>query len=315
MKRFFGALICIITFAACDDGDLIVDTINFDEIPTSSCPDNNLLFKLKEGESLILNVPEGTFLEKPTVKGDPIILDVDPTNQVVYNFYDGKVSTATICNLIPPANPTIKNQWNASSGKIEIITETVKTADETNNSTKITGYKNSIVFTNVTFAKGDGTTQFYKTFPFGEYIKNINPLALAFNQILDICETNGLVYGFNDTESLTLAIDKSLIVNKVTPLDKPRIGTIGLEKNKLVYHSYATLVQKDYFCKNPVPVLPAIKEEWFGKEGGVIEVTTTTNGPNSFIHVITLKNVTLERENRNFQLGNNYLYGTLELLK
>ncbi|HSD06173.1 MAG TPA: hypothetical protein VLC96_02905, partial [Flavobacterium sp.] len=86
MKRLLGILICVITFASCDDGDLIVDEINFDEIATSTCGDqNHLLFKLKEAEALILNIPEETFQEEATDVNEPIELNVNSTNQVVYN--------------------------------------------------------------------------------------------------------------------------------------------------------------------------------------------------------------------------------------
>ena len=72
----------------------------------------------------------------------------------------------SICDLIPPASPNVKNQWNAESGVIEITTVVVKKVDETNNSTSITGYKHNIIFKNITFGKGDGTTQFYESLGF-----------------------------------------------------------------------------------------------------------------------------------------------------
>nr|WP_315152366.1 hypothetical protein [uncultured Flavobacterium sp.] len=311
MKRFIGILCCAIAFSACDDGDLIVDTIDFDEVATSTCPDNNLLFKLKEGETLILNVPEETFKEDATAEDTPIELDINSTNQVVYNFYDGKVGEANVCDLIPPATPNVKTQWNASSGIIEITTETVKSSNAADNSTKITGYKHNIIFKNITFAKGDGTTQFYETFIFGDYLKTITPLALAFKEELDICDS-GLVYNSNGTESLTLKIDPTLIVNVVTPVDKPRTGTIESVKNKLVYRMFNSVVSPEYFCASVQPAVPTIKEEWLGKAGGIIEVTTTTSVPGVFKHTIVLKNVTLEKGNSNFQLGNNYSYGELQ---
>nr|WP_315203322.1 hypothetical protein [uncultured Flavobacterium sp.] len=321
MKRFLGILCCAIAFSACDDGDLIVDTINFDEVATSTCGEaNNLLFKLKDSESLILNLPddvfEETFKEEPTEVDEPIKLDISSTNQVVYNFYDGKVASTNICDLIPPANPNVKTQWKASSGVIEVRTEIVKTLNETDNSTKITGYKHNIIFTNITFTKVDGTTQFYDDFSFGDYLKTITPLQLAFNQLLSICDTSGLVYEFNGSESLTLKIDPALILNEVTPLDKPRTGTIGLVKNKLVYREYENgVVSPSYFCQPTDPLLPTVKEEWLGQVEGIIEVSTTTTGPNTFTHKIVLKNVTLERGNSNFQLGNNYKYGELQTIK
>jgi hypothetical protein len=311
MKRFLGILSCVIAFAACDDGDLIVDTINFDEVATSTCPANNLLFKLKESESLILNVPKTTFKEDATVK--PINLQIDATNEVVYNFYDGKVVADKICDLTPPPSPNIKTQWKASDGIIEITTVTVKSSEDTNNSTKITGYKNTIVFRNITFAKEDGTTQFYETFSFGDYLQPITQLKLDFKQVLNICdktnETTRFVYNYNPSESLSLDIDKDLIKNEATPVGNPRTGVVGLVKNKLVYRLYDNgVLQQSYFCQAKDPLLPTVKEEWLGIEGGTIEVTTTTVG-NDFKHTIVLKNVSLKKGNSNFRLGDIYKYG------
>ncbi|HEU4790490.1 MAG TPA: hypothetical protein VFS71_12440, partial [Flavobacterium sp.] len=249
MKQFLGILICVFAFTGCDDGDLIVDTIDFSDVTTSSCSDNNLIFKLKESESLILNIPEETFTENPTAANDPIELDINATNQVVYNFYDGKVATGNICDLIPPATPNIKNQWEASSGIIQITTTAVKKLNETDNSTRITGYNNSIVFQNITFTKPDGTTQFYETFPFGDYLKTIDQLPFGFQGLLNICTDSGQVYDFTESEAFTLNIDPALIDNVVTPAGSPRTGVIGLVKNKLVYRLFNGVVPPSYFCQ------------------------------------------------------------------
>lgn len=308
MKRFFGLLICAIAFAACDDGDLVVDTINFDEVTTSTCGDaNNLLFKLKESEALILNVPEETFKEEATE--EPTRLNINEQNQVVYNFYDSKVTANSICDLIPPASPNVKNQWNAESGVIEITTVTVKTVEDVNNSTKITGYKHNIIFKNITFGKGDGTTQFYESFVFGDYLKNITPLPLAFKQDLNLCASTGVVYETSSSEALMLTIDPLLIVNEDTPKDQPRTGVIGPVKNKLVYHLYSSVVPIDTFC-GATDLL--VKEEWLGVAGGTIEVTTTSIG-NVFTHTIVLKNVSLAKGNNDFRLGDVYKFGNLQV--
>lgn len=313
MKRFLGILICVFALVGCDDGDLVVETIDFADVPTNGCSENNLLFKLKESEALILNIPEETFQNNPTDPDAPIQLDVNSTNQVVYNFYNGKVSSANLCSLIPPAIPSINRQWNASSGIIQITTTAVKKLDETNNSTRITGYNSNIVFKNITFQKEDGTTQFYETFPFGDYLKSVNSLPFAFNGLLQICSNNGQVYDFSQSESFTLDIDPALIANEVTPIDAPRTGTIGLVKNKLAYRSFTNgVLRPEYFCQTTTPILPTVSEEWLGREGGIIEVTTTTIGPNTFKHTIIFKNVTLEKDNSNFQLGNSYKYGELQ---
>ncbi|AOW10764.1 hypothetical protein [Flavobacterium gilvum] len=315
MKRFLGILVCLLALASCDDGDLIVDTIDFSAVTTSSCPDNNLIFKLKESEALILNIPEETFVNDPTDPNAPIKLDIGSANQVVYNFYNGKVVADNLCALIPPAIPSINKQWFASSGVIEITTTAVKKLDETNNSTRITGYNHNIIFKNITFKKEDNTTQFYETFPFGDYLKNIDPLPFNFSELLQICSNNGQVYVFSESASFTLDIDPALIANEVTPINSPRVGTIGPVKNKLAYRLFNSVLRSDYFCQPTTPILPTIKEEWFGRTGGTVEVTTTTSGPNTFKHTIVFKNVTLEKDNSNFQLGNNYKYGELQTIK
>jgi hypothetical protein len=308
MKRFLGILICVFAFAGCDDGDLVIETVDFSEISTSSCSENNLLFKLKEGEALILNVPEETFAESPTPVDTPIKLAINNENQVVYNFYNGKVAAGNICDLIPPATPTINKQWNASSGVIEITTTAVKKLDETNNSTRITGYNSYITFRNITFKKDDGTTQFYETLPFGDYLKSVDPLPFKFQDLLERCSDSGQLYKYHESEAFTLDIDPALIQNIPTEPNSPRIGTIDGEKNKLVYRLYNSIIPSEYFCQPKDPALPTVNQTWLGKPGGTIEVTTTTSGP-AFKHVIILKNVTLEKGNSNFRLGDSYKFG------
>jgi hypothetical protein len=285
-------------------------------VQTQSCTTNDLLYKLNENESLILNVPTATFTNNPTVPGVPTILDVNATNQVVYSFYNGKVVSGNICDKIPPATPNVSSQWKASSGKIEIVITDIKKLDETNNSTRITGYNNNIVFKNITFDKGDGTSQFYETFAFGDYTKTADPLPFAFNGPLNIC-SNGQVYAFSPSESFTLNIDPTLIANEVTPANTPRTGVIGATVNKLIYQFFkgGGVVSSSYFCNATVPTTPLVNQVWLGNVGGIIEVTTTTSGPNSFKHTIILKNVTLVKDNSNFQLGSSYKYGELQTTK
>lgn len=317
MKRFLGILICVFAFSSCDDGDLVVDTIDFVDAATSECSNNNLIFKIKESESLILNIPKETFVNNPTPPNEPTELTIIPANkEVVYNFYNGKVATENICGIIDLPGISINKQWNAASGVIQITTTAIKSLDEANNSTRITGYNNSIVFKNITFKKEDGTTQFYKTFPFGDYKKTVASLPFGFSGLLDICSNNGQVYDYSESESMTLDnIDPLLIVNVVTPIDAPRTGVIGADKNKLAYRLFTNgILRPEYFCQTNTPILPTVSEEWLGTEG-TVEVTTTTSGPDTFKHTIVLKDVTLEKDDSNFQLGNNYKYGELTTRK
>lgn len=311
MKRFLGLLVCVFALNSCNDGNLTVDTISFENATVQSCSTNNIIYKLNAKEALLLDIPKTSFPSEPTTTN----ITIGGTNQVVYRLYNGTVVSANICDIIPPITPNGIDQWTASSGNIQIVTTAVKLTDITNNSTQITGYNHTITFKNITFLKGDGTSQFYETFPFGDYVQTITKLPLQFNKVLDKCITNNLIYENNSTESLTLDIDPVLIVSTITPLNTPRIGLISTT-NKLTYRLYANgILTPGYFCTIPIPATPTISEEWNAVAGvsgqsGIIEVTTTTNGT-GFKHTIVFKKVTLKKGKNDFLLGDNYLYGDL----
>jgi hypothetical protein len=318
MKRVIGLLVLALFLNSCDDGDLTMETIDFEDTATQSCTTNDIIYKLKEKEALLLEIPETSFVNEPTDLGNPILIDIDnSTYRVVYRFYNGTVSSDNICNTIPPATPTVTDQWIGTSGKIQIITTAVKTLNTAENSTRISGYNHNIVFKNITFTRTGGT-QVYETFPFGDYVTPSTPLPFGFDKVVEQCPTSKQLYNYVSSEALTIDnIDPALIVNVETPLNTPRTAVIGADQNKLTYRLYSNgVLTPDYFCTEPVPVLPSIKEEWNGVNGvagvsGIIEVTTIKSGTTAYKHTIAIKNATLRKGNSDFRLGDSYLYGDL----
>ena len=317
MKRVASLLFFVLLLNGCDDGDLILETIDFEDAVTQSCSDNNILYKLKESEALLLEIPKTVFVNEPTDPSDPIVIDIDnATYRVIYRFYNGTVAADNICNTIPPATPYVNDQWTATSGKIEITTTTVTTAGSIAGSTVITGYNHRIIFKNITFDKGNGT-QVYETFVFGDYVTPSTPLPFGFDKTVEQCPDKKQVYNYNGGEAFTLDnLESTLIVNEETPLNKPRTGLLGSVKNKLTYRLYNGLLPSSYFCNLIPPALPTISEEWNGVNGvanvsGIIEVTTIKNGTTAFKHTIVIKNATLTRGNSSFKLGDVYTYGEL----
>ena len=314
MKRVLSLLVFAWALNGCDDGNLIQEEINFEDATTQSCSTNNIIYKLNDKEALLLEIPQTSFKNEPS--GDtPTTLSINGTNRVVYRFYNGTVTSDNICETIPPATPVVNNQWNATDGTIQITTTSVKTVNTTENSTRISGYSHNIVFKNITFAKENGT-QVYETFPFGSYSTSATTLPFNFDKTLDKCSNSNLVYDFTTSEALMLNIDPSLIVNEITAANAPRKGLISASKNSLTYRLFADLLTGSYFCNATTPTTPALKEEWNAVAGvtdlsGIVEVTTTTNGPNSFKHTIVLKKVTFKKGKSNFLLGDNYIYGEL----
>ena len=311
-------LIFVLLLNGCDDGNLTLETISFEKATTQSCSTNNIIFKLKEKEALLLELPENTFVNEPTPSGTPTLINIDnKTHRVVYRFYNGNVSSDNICNTIPPATPFVTDQWTAESGTIQIITTPVKTTNTSDNSTRITGYNHNITFKNITFSRTGGN-QVYETFPFGDYVTSVTPLAFDFDQTLEQCPDKKQIYNYVSSESLTIEnIDPDLIVNVETPLNTPRTALIGSTKNKLAYRLYSNgILTPSYFCNTTVPTLPLIKEEWNGVDGiagtsGIIEVTTIKNGTTAYKHTIVIRNATLKKGNSDFKLGDKFIYGEL----
>lgn len=310
MKKVLSLLVFSMFLNGCDDGDLIQEDINFEDVTAQKCSTNNIIYKLKDSEALILEATGVTFPTETTSQE----LNISSANRVIYRFYNGTVSASTICESIPPATPIVTGQWNATGGNIVINTTAVKTTNEKDNSTKITGYNHNITFKNITFDKGNGT-QVYETFAFGDYLISATPLPFAFNKTLEQCSSSKQLYDYNSSEALILDIDPTLIINEATPLNAPRTGLISDTKNKLTYRLFSGLVTGAYFCNTTFPATPAVSEEWIAVAGiantsGIIEVTTTSFGT-GFKHTVVLKKVKMKKGNSDFILGDNYIYGEL----
>ena len=317
MKRVFSLLVLVLLLNGCDDGNLTLETIDFEDAKTQNCTDNDIIYKLKETEALLLEIPKTSFVNNPTIPDNPTVINIDnTTNRVVYRFYNGTVTTDNICNTIPPPTPYVNDQWEAISGKIEITTTTITQAGSIAGSTEITGYNHHIVFKNITFDKGDGT-QVYETFVFGDYTTTATPLPFDFDQNVDQCLLSKDVYNYTGSEALTLEkLDPDLIVNVETPVNTPRTALIGAVKNKLTYRLHNGLLTPGYFCNTIPPAIPTINQEWIGQNGvanvsGIIEVTTIKSGTTAFKHTIIIRNATLKYKNSTFKLGDAYTYGEL----
>jgi hypothetical protein len=310
MKRVISLLVFALLLNGCDDGDLIQEDISFEDVAAQNCTTNDIIYKLKDSEALILEVLGFTFPTE-TISQE---LDINTSNRVLYRFYNGAVTSSTICETIPPATPIVMDQWTTSGGKIVINTTAIKTTNTTDNSTKITGYNHNITFKNITFVKSNGT-QVYETFPFGDYIISATPLPFAFNKTLEQCSSSKQLYDYNSSEALILDIDPALIVNEATPLNAPRTGLISDTKNKLTYRLFSGLLTGTYFCNTTFPATPAVSEEWIAvagvaNESGIVEVTTTTLGA-GFKHTVVLKKAKMKKGSSDFILGDNYIYGEL----
>ena len=316
MKKIASLLAFMFLLNSCDDGNLVQESIDFEDGTIQNCSSNDILYKINDKEALIIEIPDTSFGTDPTTTSLTIS---ETSNRVVYRFYNGTVATDNICETIQPATPIVLDQWTAKSGTIQILTTAKKeTSTDGNNSTTITGYNHNITLKNVTFSISNGE-QTFSSLSFGNYTTTATSLALDFEKILTKCSSSNMIYDFknNGKEAFLLDIDPTLIANEVTPANTPRTGLIGTTTNTLTYRLFSGLLSSDYFCNTTTPTTPTLSQEWTANAGisgtsGIIEVTTTTNGPNTFKHTITLKKVTLKKGNNSFTLGDSYILGELD---
>lgn len=316
MKQFLVILVLLFSLSGCDDGDLEVENINFEDVEALKCSDKEVIYKIKDTEMLFLEIPEAAFTaafaNEETPEGEPTLITIGGTVKVKYRQYSGAISQDNICPQVPNANPNLVEEWNAIGGTIEITSTAIKTTNATTNATRITGYRHYIIFKNITFEKPGGT-QVYSSFVFGNYNTTATALSFGFDEEVSKSSCDNRLFNFNGSEVLTLDASNyaSLIVNEPTSTTGPRRALVS-SSNKLSYRLYNSVVNDAFFCTNPGTTLPS--QEWIAEDGvlnvsGIIEVTTTDLGGN-FEHTIRLKKVTMKKGNSDFYLGDDYLFGT-----
>ncbi|WP_299799060.1 hypothetical protein [uncultured Maribacter sp.] len=125
MKKYL-LIGCSILFFGCNDGDLQIETVDFDSIDTiESCNDispttENVLFKINDDEALILNLPSE--LLKNEVSTTEIESLVPGSSQITYRIFSETVSSSYFCDSPPPLTPTVLEEIEAEGGSIIVTT-------------------------------------------------------------------------------------------------------------------------------------------------------------------------------------------------
>lgn len=166
MKKIFFLLLLSFIYSSCDDGEISLESFNFEDQEIQECTTNDLIFKTKNDELLLISLPEGAFntafANTPTTDA-PRTVTIGGSNDVIYRKYTGTVSNLTVCSTIPVSSPTVVKEWNATGGTISIETDEI-----TDNSGNVTGYTHNITFLNVNFASTDNSFSFV-SYLFGDY--------------------------------------------------------------------------------------------------------------------------------------------------
>ncbi|PIB38860.1 hypothetical protein [Maribacter sp. 4G9] len=128
MKKYITFLLCILMLS-CDDGDLEIETLDFDSIASvQSCggvsvTSANVLFKINGDEALILELPNGAI--KNEVTTEDIAVNINESGSVVYRIFSGTVSSNYFCDVVPPVEPVVTREIIAQDGVVFITTTAV----------------------------------------------------------------------------------------------------------------------------------------------------------------------------------------------
>ena len=320
MKRIFCLLAFVMALNSCDDGDLKVESFDFGNAQTAVCgldTPNFFVYKINDNEALLVQLPEETFeLEQETPVGTPIVLTIGPNVKAIYRLYSGSVVRETICSTIPASSPVVTEEWVATGGTIEIVSNAVHPVVEATGANFITGYSHTITFRNITFDTGDGNTQTNREIPFGTYITAVtvplNFTILTTNE----CVADNILFKASGNQVMTLDLDtatfNSLFVNEVTVT--PRISYIN-ETNILTYRRFGTTIDQASFCAGTVP--PLLEELWTAENGvegisGIIEVSTVQIvGTDDYEHTIIFRKINFGNieNDQKFTFGTAYEFG------
>ena len=109
---------------SCDDGDLQIETLNFDDSTIAFCGTastaSQVFFKINGDEALILTLEAGIL--KNEVSDGSLESAIPGNSKVTYRIFSGTVSNSYFCSNIPPTTPTVVDEIEAIDGKVLVNT-------------------------------------------------------------------------------------------------------------------------------------------------------------------------------------------------
>ena len=127
MKKYLllGSLFLLF---ACDDGDLQIETVDFDSIDEIEFCDEitanveNVVLKINDDEALILTLSSSLIQNAVTTTDREST--VPSGSQVTYRIFSETVTSSYFCDSPPPVTPTVSEEIEAESGSILVTTTT-----------------------------------------------------------------------------------------------------------------------------------------------------------------------------------------------
>lgn len=310
MKKFFtlAGISFIFLLTSCDDGNLVYKDIDFSKVTAvqrcTTLGADKIFYKLQNDEALILVIDADNIMRDETISRARV--DINGTDTSLdYRKYTDKVEGKSICNLPPPATPSVIQSIAASPGGTVIIDRTVQVTNnttETNNSVNLI-YQYTFSLLNVNFNQGDTSIK-YDNMPFGSTTYANRTLAFKF----DNNNGNGL-NNFNCNNSLYNLKDKEALILNITEEDLPTEPTtesiIELNEKRVVsIKQYSrTGINLNQVCEYQGDIPGSntnnpnkLEEYWIASKGQIVIKSRWTDPVDGsepkLLHDISLRNLT-----------------------
>ncbi|WP_394750063.1 hypothetical protein [Spongiimicrobium salis] len=305
MKRLL-VVCCLGLLFSCDDGDLQIETIDFDSSSIQTCgspapqgTEAEFFFKINGDEALVLSLQSG-LLENETSVENTVASSFPSASSLTYRLFSGTVNMSYFCDNIPPLEPIVTSESTAVGGDI-IINTSVSSVNATSKT-----YSHNILFQELSLSNdaGERLTD-TSTFDYGDFTttttSSVSTGVLFSNYAainITACETApaaGFIrlYKILNDEFLTLDIPTTLIANAATTTPREMVLDATSTFRNTVLNTIAT---EALICGSTISDDVLVNQ--FTSENGTVSVTTVENPPNTegvvtYTHTISLLNYQL----------------------
>lgn len=315
MKKTFGLLLLLLALNACDDGDMVFESFNFDNVSSADCGSAstiNSVFKINGNEALLLKIDGAqTILDangnpadvalfpfRNQITGDNSrIYKINDKTRVIHRVFNSAVDKTYFCQEIPPASPSVASESSTlvnGNGTIEIKTFILEKAYS---SISAIQYRHSVTLKNITFSSGSGSTT-YETMNFGSYDKASN-LSFAFTgpvincsgKLFKVTDNNkGITEGNSKAENINQVIEFQFSDAELAALPDGNSDLKIDDAHPLIYRVFSNDVTTAFLCNGTSPIT-AYPETYatFKAENGQ-DATGTTEATGTY----TIRKVALE---------------------
>ena len=121
--RFIVFVLTVVFITSCDDGEVDVQSFNFDNQPLSYCQnDQSLLFHVSNSAATEAVLADLSLNLNDLLNPGVLSYALSPNGNIVaYRIFDGASTPDYFCSAIPPTSPGVVKEYLAESGTAEIL--------------------------------------------------------------------------------------------------------------------------------------------------------------------------------------------------